>query len=112
MTCDWVRAYLDRYDPATDLSDAVVEHIDTCEACRAALDERFPPALAPLPSRSIAEAPDPRGWGGAAAVVVAAAAVLVVQIQPRPPTLDERIAMMDGMQVCEVIWEPPECDPP
>lgn len=113
MTCDWVQAVIERFDPDQELSDAVVAHLDACEECRHALDRRFPPAFAPAETpRRVAEPRAKRAWGPSVAIVAAAAAVLLIQLNPRPTAPDDdRLALYDASQVCEVEWEPPqECE--
>lgn len=113
MNCDWVRETLEHHDPATELSDAIVEHIDACPACRSVLDARFPPAVTPV--RRDAPAASPRVWIGPPAVMaiaVAAMAMLSVRSQPPPSPYDTRIAMLDYSEICVVVWEPPECEVP
>ncbi len=109
MTCEWVRAALRRHDPTTELADAVVGHLDACPACRAVLDEQFPPAAVPTAR--------PRSTGAGSlpgpllALAVAAATLLVLRAAPpEPEPADTRLAMLDVSDVCVVVWEPPECE--
>ncbi len=69
MSCEQTRQLMAVWDPAgPDLPDRVALHLDTCPACRAALDLRFAPA------GTVLERPG-RRW---TPVVAAALAVLAV----------------------------------
>lgn len=109
MSCDWVQRALERHDPLADLSDVVVEHIDACDDCRAALDARFPPAVQQAPAPKAAPSGSP--WGPPAVMVLGVAAAVLLQVGTHPPpSADTLIAMHDASQICVVVWEPPECD--
>ncbi|MEN0067787.1 MAG: hypothetical protein AAGA48_37005 [Myxococcota bacterium] len=109
MNCDWVQNALLRYDPSTELPDAIVEHIDACPKCRAVLDARFPPAT--TPHRVEPKPADPvRPW--ALGVLVAAATIVLWLPLWRDIPPDRRVAMLDASQVCVVVYEPPECETP
>jgi len=112
MTCDWARAALEHLDPAAEVSDALVEHLDDCAACRAALDARFPPAVQ-RPARASTTAPSQPVWGPVAVMAAGVAAVALLQLGHEPPSsFDDRIAMLDHSEYCVVVWEPPECEDP
>ncbi|MEM6928660.1 MAG: hypothetical protein AAF602_17110 [Myxococcota bacterium] len=111
MKCDFVRAALERHDPADDVPDAIVDHIDACPACRAHLDARFPPVT----QRDLPVVERRAPWWRAPVGVAAVAAAMALVVSGRVPSeraRDSRLAMLDTTEICVVVWEPPECEFP
>ncbi|MEO0601178.1 MAG: hypothetical protein AAF211_07065 [Myxococcota bacterium] len=120
MKCDFVRAALERHDPADEIPDEIVEHIDACPACRAHLDACFPPVtrrdLQPVERRAAGSGGrDGDTWWRAPVGVAAVAAAMALVVGGRVPSeraRDARLAMLDTTEICVVVWEPPECEFP
>lgn len=98
MTCDTTRAALSSWSTHTDLPDAVALHLDDCDQCMQAFDDRFPPTV----ERRSRWAP----W-----LVLAAAAAIMLAIGLAPlgavPIDDTEPPVCIDLEV----WLPPECLP-
>ena len=113
MSCDRVRAALDHWDPAGDLADDVVAHLDHCPQCLAAFDAAFP---SPVPPRAAATAsggerrPSSRSsrLAAAAAVALLAASFLVV-LPPSLGPVPATVAHAEPETCPPEPWQPPVC---